>query len=54
MKRKIDVIKDLDGNKIVFIHDVRFKGRRSIDWLDVEQYLRQYVGGCTLLKVRMI
>lgn len=50
MKRKIDVIKDLDGNKIVFIHDVRFKGRRSIDWLDVEQYLRQYVGGVYIIE----
>ena len=44
MKRKVNVIEDLDGNKIVFIHDIRFKGKRSVDWKDVEAYLRQYVG----------
>ena len=44
MKRKVNVIEDLDGNKIVFIHDIRFKGKRSVDWKDVEAYLKQYVG----------
>lgn len=44
MERKIDVIEDLDGNKIVFIHDVLFKGKRSIEWTDVEMYLKQFVG----------
>ena len=44
MKRKVNVIEDLDGNKIVFIHDIRFKGKRSVDWRDVEAYLKQYVG----------
>ena len=24
MQRKVNVVEDLDGNKIVFIHDVRF------------------------------
>ena len=38
MQRKVNVVKDLDGNKIVFIHDVRFKGKRSIEWTDVEAY----------------
>lgn len=46
MKRKVNVIEDLDGNKIVFIHDIRFKGKRSVDWKDVEAYLKQYVGEC--------
>lgn len=44
MDRKVNVIEDLDGNKIVFIHDIRFKGKRSVDWADVEAYLKQYVG----------
>lgn len=44
MRRKVNVIEDLDGNKIVFIHDIRFKGKRSVDWKDVEAYLKQYVG----------
>jgi len=44
MDRKVNVVEDLDGNKIVVIHDIRFKGRQSIEWLDVEKYLKQYVG----------
>ena len=44
MKRKVNVVEDLDGNKIVFIHDIRFKGKRSVEWSDVEEYLKQYVG----------
>ena len=44
MERKVNVVEDLDGNKIVFIHDIRFKGKRSVEWDDVEGYLRQFVG----------
>ena len=44
MQRKVNVVEDLDGNKIVFIHDVRFKGKRSIEWTDVEMYLKEFVG----------
>ena len=44
MQRKVNVVEDLDGNKIVFIHDVRFKGKRSIEWTDVETYLKEFVG----------
>ena len=44
MQRKVNVVEDLDGNKIVVIHDIRFKGKRSVEWTDVEQYLKQYVG----------
>ena len=44
MERNISVIKDVDGNSIVMINDIRFKGKRKIDWDDVEQYLRQYIG----------
>ncbi len=42
--RKISVIEDLDGKKIVVINDILFKGKRSIDWDEVEQYLRRFVG----------
>ena len=34
----------MDGNNIVVINDIIFKGKRSITWPDVEEYLRQYVG----------
>ena len=43
-KRKVNVIEDLDGKKTVFIHDIRFKGKRSVNWDEVEIYLKQYVG----------
>ncbi len=46
MERKIDVVEDLNGNSIVVIHDVIFKGRRSMDWADVEEYLKQFIGEC--------
>ena len=35
----IDIITDEDGRKIVVITDIRFKGKRNIDWEDVENYL---------------
>lgn len=44
VERNIDIIRDADGNKIVMINDIRFKGKRRIDWEDVEAYLRQYIG----------
>ena len=44
MERNIDVIKDADGNSIVMINDIRFKGKRSVNWDDVRLYLRNYVG----------
>ena len=43
-QRNIAVIQDVDGNNIVVINDIIFKGKRSITWSDVEEYLRQYVG----------
>ncbi|MCM1497716.1 MAG: hypothetical protein NC124_04545 [Clostridium sp.] len=44
MKRNISVIEDVNGNRIVMINDILFKGRQNIDWGEVEQYLKQYVG----------
>lgn len=46
MDRKVNVIEDLDGRKIVVISDIRFKGKRQINWEEVEQYLKGYVGDC--------
>ena len=43
MKRNISVVKDVDGNKIVVINDLIFKGKK-IAWNDVEKYLKKYVG----------
>ena len=44
IKRNVSVIQDVDGNNIVMINDIVFKGKRSVEWSDVEKYLRQYVG----------
>lgn len=43
-ERNVSVIQDIDGNNIVVINDIIFKGKRSIEWHDVEKYLRQYIG----------
>ena len=42
--RNVNVIIDADGNKLVLINDIRFKGKRKIDWESVKLYLREYVG----------
>ena len=34
----------MNGKQIVIVNDIRFKGKRNIDWEEVEQYLKQYVG----------
>lgn len=44
MERKVNVIEDLDGRKTVVIQDIRFKGKRAIDWDDVEKYLIDFIG----------
>ena len=41
--RNVSVIQDTDGNSIVMINDIIFKGKRTIDWNDVEKYLRRHV-----------
>lgn len=43
-KGHVDIIKDADGNRIVMIHDLRFKGRKNLDWYEVEEYLKEYIG----------
>lgn len=45
MDRNVNIITDINGNKIVLINDIIFKGKRSVNWKDVEEYLKQYVGG---------
>ena len=44
IKRNVSVIQDIDGNNIVMINDIRFRGKRSVDWKDVREYLKEYVG----------
>ena len=42
--RNVNIITDADGKKLVLIYDIRFKGKRQINWDDVKQYLEGYVG----------
>ena len=44
MEKKVNIIEDLDGKKIVMIHDNRFKGKTKGDWDEVEEYLKAYIG----------
>ena len=46
MDRNVTVVTEPDGKKIVLINDIRFKSRRTIDWDEVENYLREYIGQC--------
>ncbi len=41
---KIDIVKDEAGKSLVIINDIRFKGRRGIEWKEVESYLKEYIG----------
>ena len=43
---RVSIVSDPDGNKVVLINDVRFKSRRGIDWNEIEQFLKQYIGEC--------
>ena len=42
--RNVSVIKDINGNNIVVINDIIFKGKRSINWDDVKDYIEEFVG----------
>ncbi len=42
--RNVNIITDADGKKLVLINDIRFKGKRQIDWDDVKRYLEGYIG----------
>ena len=44
MQRKIDVVDAFNGRKIVFIHDIIFKKKKYVEWKDVKEYLKRYVG----------
>lgn len=43
-KRNVSIIRDINEDKVVVIHDIRFKGKRNVSWEDVEKYLKCYIG----------
>ena len=44
MERKFDVVEIYDGKKMVIIHDIIFKKKQYVEWNDVKEYLKRYVG----------
>ena len=44
--RMIDILRDENGNQIVVLNNLRFKGRRSVNWDAVEECLKEYIGKC--------
>lgn len=44
MDRTVNVIENLDGKKTIIIQDIRFRGKRNINWTDVERYLVEFIG----------
>lgn len=42
--RNANIIEDTDGKKIVVIHNIKFKGKRNINWDEVKEYLKTFVG----------
>lgn len=44
MDEKVSIVEDVTGNEIVLIDNIRFKGKRKINWNEVEQYLKEYIG----------
>lgn len=43
-ERSASIVEDSNGNKVVLIKDIRFKGKKKEDWKVIEEYLKQYVG----------
>ena len=41
-QRNVSVIQDIGGNNIVVINDIRFKGKRSINWKEVRAYVGDF------------
>lgn len=44
MEKKLKVIKDSKGHNVVVADEVIFKGRRGVNWKEVEEYVRKYIG----------
>ena len=42
----VSIITDAEGKKVVVINDLRFKRSKRVDWNTVEEYLKEYIGGC--------
>jgi len=45
LSKPVSII-ELEGKKVVLIHDIRYKGKKREEWDDIEEYLKKYVGTC--------
>ena len=43
-QRNISVVKNADGKSIVMINDIRIKGKRCVNWDEVKEYLKEFIG----------
>ena len=46
LKKNVNIVTEYDGNKVVIISDIRFKGKTREEWEEVEEYLKEYIGTC--------
>ena len=44
MAREVEIIDDCNGKKLVKINAIQFSGKRNMDWKEVKEYLKAYVG----------
>lgn len=44
MDRNVTIIENTEGKKIAAINNIRFRGKRSVNWDDVKDYLKIFVG----------
>ena len=44
MKKNVNIVTEYDGNKVIIISDIRFKGKTREEWEEVEEYLKEYIG----------
>jgi len=43
-ENNVRIVRDEDGRELVVIDEIIFRGRRSISWGKVKEYLKQYIG----------
>ena len=46
-KRQVLIIRDINNKQLVMINDIMFRGRQNINWKNVENYIKQYIGDLT-------
>lgn len=46
-KRQVQIIRDINNKQLVLINDIVFCGRQNINWKNVENYIKQYIGDLT-------